>query len=334
VLGLALGGLASATYQVVADARDRRRYPPPGEPVDIGGRRLHLWRAGTGSPAVVVAPSLGEPGHGWAEVQRLLVQHTTVVLYDRAGLGWSDPGPWPTGKRMVADLYALLAAARIPPPYILVGHSTGGLLMRLYTATYPEQVAGLVLVDASHPDQEHRLGVHGRRFSRLYWWLRVVRWAGRPLGVRRLRARGSEIPPHLRRGLPPEQAEGAMAMRLGTREQRADVREMAAFPGLAAEVGRVVGGAPGSLGQLPLVVITRDVNTALGWPAEAEATWQDMQAELALLSEHSTHLHAPSGDHFVHRADPDLVVTAIADLVDQVRSGRRPPRGGRAGHHA
>jgi len=96
---------------------------------------------------------------------------------------------------------------------------------------------------------------------------------------------------------------------------------MAAFAGLAAEVGRVAGDAPGSLGQLPLVVITRDPNTDLPWPPEAEATWQQMQAELPLLSERSIHLHAASGDHFVHRADPDLVVRAIADLVDQVRSG-------------
>ncbi len=147
VFGLAIGGLASAAYQILGETRDRQRYPPPGELVDIGGRRLHQWRAGEGGPVVVVAPSLAEPGHGWAEIQRRLAQHTTVVLYDRAGLGWSDPGPWPTGKRMVEDLHALLGAAGIPPPYVLVGHSAGGLLTRLYTVRYPEQVAGLVLVD-------------------------------------------------------------------------------------------------------------------------------------------------------------------------------------------
>jgi pimeloyl-ACP methyl ester carboxylesterase len=319
VLGLALGGLASAAYQALADARDRRRYPPPGELVNIDGRRLHLWRAGEGGPAVVVAPSLGEPGHGWAEVQRLLAQYTTVITYDRAGLGWSDPGPWPSGRRMVADLHTLLDAAGIPPPYVLVSHSSGGLLMRLYAASHPEQVAGLVLVDSSHPDQERRLRVYGWRFSRPRWWLRVARWAVRPLGLRRLRARGAEIPPHLRRGLPPELAEAAVAMSLGTREYRADVREMAAFPGLAAEVGRVASGAPGSLGRLPLVVITRDVITTR-LPPGTEATWQEMQAELASLSERSTHLHATSGDHFIHRAHPDLVVSAIADLVDQART--------------
>ncbi len=203
---------------------------PPGELVDIGGRRLHLWREGEGGPTVVVAPSLAEPGHGWAEVQRHLAERTTVVLYDRAGLGWSDPGPWPTGRRMADDLHALLGAASIPPPYVLVGHSLGGLLVRLYAARYPEQVAGLVLVDSSHPDQHRRLRVHSWQFSRPRWWLRVARSAVRPLGLVRLRARGAEIPPYLRRGLPPELTKAAMAMRLSTRRQRANLREMAALP--------------------------------------------------------------------------------------------------------
>lgn len=321
-LGLTVAGVASGAYQIVGEARDRRRYPPPGELVDIGGRRLHLLRAGEGGPAVVIASSLGETGVGWAEIQRRLAEHTTVIAYDRAGLGWSDPGPWPTGRRMVADLHALLSAEGVPPPYVLVGHSLGGLLMRLYQTTHPEQVAALVVVDSSHPDQQRRLRASsaGWQVSRAHSWLRVAKFAVRPLGWTRLRARGAEIPTHLRRGLPPETAAGAMAMRLSSRQRRADVREMAAFPSLAAEVGRAVPSGPGSLARLPLVVITRDANAKLLWPPEAEAVWQELQADLALLSERTTHLHATVGDHFVHRADPDLVVRVIAELVDQIRS--------------
>jgi hypothetical protein len=89
---------------------------------------------------------------------------------------------------------------------------------------------------------------------------------------------------------------------------------------VAAEVSRVVDGTPGSLGWFPLTVITRDAEDASPWPREAEAVWQELQAELALLSEHSIHLHSESGDHLVHRSDPDLVVRAIADVVDQVRA--------------
>jgi pimeloyl-ACP methyl ester carboxylesterase len=326
--GLLAGGLASATYQALGEARDRRRFPPPGELVDIGGRRLHLWRAGEGRPVVVIATSLGEPGHGWAAIQRRLAQHTTVVLYDRAGLGWSEEGPWPTGKRTVEDLHALLHAARVPPPYVLVGHSAGGLHVRLYAARHPEQVAGLVLVDASHPDQWHRLRQHcgGWRFSQPADWLQVAKVAFRPLGLARLRGslraryrRGADTADP-RRGIPPELAEAAAAIGRSSRQRRADVREMLAFSSVGAEVARVVAGTPGSLGRLPLTVITRGTKDPLPLPRGAEVVWQELQAELALLPARGIHLHAESGDHFVHRSDPDLVVRAIADLVDQVRA--------------
>ncbi len=325
-LGLAVGGLASAAYQILSDQRDLRRYPPLGELVDIGGRRLHLMRAGEGTPAVVVATSLGEPGHGWAEIQRQLAQHTTVVLYDRAGFGWSDPGPWPTGKQVVDDLHALLGAAGIPAPYVLVGHSLGGLLVRLYVRRYPEEVAGLVLVDSSHPDQWRELSKLDWRRSRPVWWLRVARIAVRPLGLTRLRAavrtrrHGADIPPHRRRGLSPEHAEAAVAMELSSRQRRADVQEMAAFPRLTAEVGHAVSGAAGSLGRLPLTVISRSTGPSSPWPPHLEAAWQAFQSRQAALSERSVHLHAESADHFVHRAHPDLVVRAIIDLIDRFRS--------------
>jgi pimeloyl-ACP methyl ester carboxylesterase len=251
-----------------------------------------------------------------------------VVVYDRAGLGWSDPGRWPTARRMAEDLHRLVVAASIPPPYVLVGHSLGGLLMRLYAALHPEQVAGLVLVDSSHPDQQRQLRASsaGWRFSRSQWWLRTAKSAVRPLGLARLRAdlrardgHGVDIPPHLRRGLSPRVAEGAVALRRSSRQRRAAVGEMLTFPSLAAAVGRAADGTPGSLGQLPLVVITRGPDTADLWPPTAEATWQQLQADLALLSKCSIHLHAESGDHFVHRAHPDLVVSAIVDLLASLR---------------
>jgi pimeloyl-ACP methyl ester carboxylesterase len=328
ILGLLAGGLASAAYQALGEARDRRRFPPPGELVDLGGRRLHLWRAGEGSPAVVIATSLGEPAYGWAELQRRLAQHTTVVVYDRAGLGWSDPGPWPTGKQTVDDLHALLHAARIPAPYVLVGHSAGGLHMRLYAARHPEQVAGLMLVDASHPDQSHRLRQRcgGWQLSRPAHWLRVAKRAFRPLGLARLRGSLRAQYGHaagtaeLGRGVPPELAEAAAAIGRSSRQRRAAVRELLAFFSVAAEASRVVAGTPGSLGRLPLTVITRGATDPPPWPACAEAIWQELQAELSLLSQRGIHLHAQSGDHFVHRSDPDLVARAIAALVDQVRA--------------
>jgi pimeloyl-ACP methyl ester carboxylesterase len=198
----------------------------------------------------------------------------------------------------------------------------------LYAARHPEQVAALVPVDSSHPDQLHRLRQRcgGWQLSRPQYWLQVAKVAFRPLGLARLRGSlrtrfgyGTDLPSP-QHHIPPELAEAAAAIERSSRQHRADVREMLAFSSVAAEVARVVAGTPGSLGRLPLTVITRGAKDPPPWPAGAEAVWQELQAELALLSERGIHLHAESGDHFVHRSDPDLAVRAITDLVDQVRA--------------
>jgi pimeloyl-ACP methyl ester carboxylesterase len=111
-------GAASAAYQRLREAMDRRQLPPPGRLVDIGGRRLHLWRAGVGDPTVVIIPALGDSALQWAGVQRALQPELSVCLVDRPGLGWSDPGPWPrTIGTMADELHrALRAAPELRPP--------------------------------------------------------------------------------------------------------------------------------------------------------------------------------------------------------------------------
>ena len=117
-------GMASAVYQVAAEARDRRRFPPPGRLADVGGRFLHLLEAGTGSPAVVIVPAIGGNVLDWLAFQRELARDMRVCVYDRAGFGWSDPPP--RGRRtfddMADELRQGLAGAGIGPPYLLVGH--------------------------------------------------------------------------------------------------------------------------------------------------------------------------------------------------------------------
>jgi pimeloyl-ACP methyl ester carboxylesterase len=110
-------GTMSVAYQAYGCRRDRRRFRPPGRLVEVASRRVHVWLAGDGLPTVVVVPALGSPGLEWARVQRALAPEITVVLYDRAGLGWSDPGPWPcSAGRIADDLYQLLEAAGVPAP--------------------------------------------------------------------------------------------------------------------------------------------------------------------------------------------------------------------------
>jgi pimeloyl-ACP methyl ester carboxylesterase len=138
-------GAGSAIYQRIHETMDRRRHPPPGRLVQVNGRRLHMWCKGTGSPTVVVLPALGTASIQWASIQRALAPATRVCLYDRGGLGWSEHAPGPrTASDLADELHELLVAADILPPYILVGHSFGGLIARLYAARHRHQLAGLV----------------------------------------------------------------------------------------------------------------------------------------------------------------------------------------------
>ena len=152
VLLIALLAFIGFLYQNIASAVDASRYPPPGKLIDVGGYRLHLYCTGTshsGSPTVILEAGGGGGSVGWSKIQPGVASFTRVCSYDRAGYGWSDNGPLPrTAGRIVTELHTLLTRAAVPGPYVLVGHSFGGLIVRLYAYRYPQQVAGLVLVDS------------------------------------------------------------------------------------------------------------------------------------------------------------------------------------------
>jgi pimeloyl-ACP methyl ester carboxylesterase len=125
------------------------------ELVDIGGRRLFLSSSGKGSPTVILEVGLGDISSAWNNIQRSVARFARVCTYDRAGLGRSDPAPTPrTCHDMVLDLHTLLVNARVSPPYVLVGHSFGGMNVRLYASLYPQEIAGMVLVDAVHEERD------------------------------------------------------------------------------------------------------------------------------------------------------------------------------------
>jgi pimeloyl-ACP methyl ester carboxylesterase len=143
-----------AVYQAVATERAGRAYPAPGEMVDVGGYRLHIDCAGRGGPTVVLDGGAGEMSADWALVQKEVSGTTRVCAYDRAGMGWSETGPEPRdAERISGELHALLEGAGIEGPYVLAGRSFGGLYMQTYAARYPDEVAGLALVESSHPEQ-------------------------------------------------------------------------------------------------------------------------------------------------------------------------------------
>ena len=152
LLALALAG---AIYQAIATELAERAYPPPGQMVDVGGYSLHINCVGQGSPTVVLDGGSGGFSAQWVRVQREVSGTTRVCAYDRAGMGWSEMGPDPRDARQItSELHTLLSKGGIEGPYVLVGHSFGGMYMQTYANLYPDEVAGVALVDSStDPDQ-------------------------------------------------------------------------------------------------------------------------------------------------------------------------------------
>src|SRR5690242_8599575 len=145
---------AGVVYEQIGRSRDRKRFPQVGRSVDIGGRSLNLYCMGEGGPAVILESAPHTSGYEWMRVQSGIARFARVCWYDRAGYGWSDPGPFPRTNAAVAkDLHALLRAAAIPPPYVLVGRAGTSYHVRAYVHQFPTDVAGLVLVDAANPNQ-------------------------------------------------------------------------------------------------------------------------------------------------------------------------------------
>ena len=301
--------LLGITYQTLSTQADQKKYPAPGQLIDIGGYRLHLYCMGeqtNGSPTVVLEQGLGGVSPAWAWIQPEVAKVTRVCAYDRAGLGWSDPAPKGTprdGKRVADDLHTLLQKVGIPGPYVMVGHSSGGLYALSFAHQYSKDVAGVVLLDSSHPDQ-WRTPVGQDLYksnARIY---SVTSLLAR-LGLLRLRAKSQPAP-----GLPDLQNQELLAFSSATKDWDAQAAEFSATIDLDNEVR-----ADGSLGDLPLFVLTA---TDHGGPAEMEQTWRGLQNELAQLSTNSVHKVLEGARHESLWADPKFAgesVNAILNVI-------------------
>jgi pimeloyl-ACP methyl ester carboxylesterase len=309
VLALAASG---ATYQSIATERAERRYPPPGEMVDVGGYRLHIDCAGQGSPTVVLDGGTGETSAQWALVRRKVSRTTRTCAYDRAGMGWSERGPEPRDARRISgELHALLEDAGVEGPYVLVGHSFGGLYMQTYAARYPEEVAGMALIESSHPDQ-----FSYRRSSRDSYEPQRQAFAVSALlarfGLVRLSYKLSPAPPDL----PSRQRAQIDALGPSTRQVSTTALELRATPQTATQTRNLK-----SLGDKPLSVVSAGTQ---------EPEWLELQDDLATLSSNSTHHVVEGATHtsvLDEQSDAQATGAAIVEVVTAVRSGRPfPPR--------
>lgn len=311
LVGLTLAGM---TYQVLGTRADRRRLAPPGSRVDVGGHRLHIQCEGAGGPTVVLESGALAMSALWGAVQPGVAAHARVCSYDRAGLGWSEPGQEPRdGLRIAGELRTLLRNAREDPPYVLVGHSFGGLLVRVYADRYPEDVIGLMLLDPSHPDQVARLEkVLGKpSFAEAHLMPALFPVMTR-LGVLRFALRFTDAG-HRFDGLGPRRAAEFKAFFADSSHQSAGNAELDAWDQTAAQAR-----ASRPLGELPLVVISAGEEE--GSPERKVRL--EMHAELASLSSRGVRRILDGTTHgslVTDRAHAVQVAEAIRQLVASVR---------------
>ena len=307
ILGLAALG---AVYQTIASAMDRRALPAPGQRVDVGGYSLHLYCVGEnteGRPTVILESGLGGTSSSWAWIQPEVAKTTRVCAYDRAGMGWSDPSPAPRdAQNIAAELHTLLQNAQIPGPYVLAGWSYGGMYVRQYASQYRDEVAGLVLLDSSSPEQCTSTPDTQAQCDNLATFFSIVPAATR-LGLMRLY--GLSQPAY---GLPSPQNEELLASFSATKDWDTQSAEFLASPSTRGQ-----GLNSESLGDIPLFVLT-----ATGH--DFEQLWQGWQAGFTTLSTNSVQRVLPDATHgsiLFDATDARVSSEAILQVVEAARTG-------------
>jgi len=291
--------LTGATYQWFATRKDLAATPPAGRLVDIGGYRLHLWCTGKGAPAVILDTGLGGSSADWGFVQPDVARFTRVCSYDRAGMGYSDPGPSPrTARRIASELAELLVRSGIGGPVVLVGASIAGFDVRVFASDHPERAAGLVLVDATHEDQPHEVP-RMARFVPLLSTVGVFRLFGisfgQPIG-----------------SLPPSVRQFARATSFRAAGYQAAADEIIHIRESASEVR-----SSRRKLTIPVLVITGGRG--------ADENWRRLQRDQASLSERGCLMTAPESGHVVSVDQPEVVVDAIRTVVETARGPGVPP---------
>jgi pimeloyl-ACP methyl ester carboxylesterase len=285
--------LTGATCQWLATRKELAATPPPGRLVDIGGYSLHLWCTGDGSPAVVLDTGLGGTTADWGFVQPDVARFTRVCSYDRAGMGYSDPGPSPrTARRIANELAELLARSGNGGPVVLVGASIAGFDVRVFASDHPDRAAGLILVDASHEDEAHEVP-RMARFVPLLSTFGVFRLLGMSFGQR-----VESLAPSVR------QFARATSFRAAGYQAAAD--ELSHIRESTSEVR-----SSRRKLTIPVLVVTGGRG--------ADENWRRLQRDQVSLSDRGCLIVAQESGHVVAIDQPEVVVDAIRTVVDTAR---------------
>lgn len=306
--------LVGVICQAIATARDVQRFPPPGRMIDVSGYRLHLNCTGQGRPTIVLDAGLGESSLSWSKVQPEAAKFARVCSYDRAGYAWSDAGPAPrTSAQIVKELHTLLVNAGEQQPYVLAGHSFGGYNVRLFAAQYPDEVAGLVLVDSSHEDQFERMPPAFQPTWKIELLLRAT-----PLLARTGLLRLLDQPMGNVKNYAPEAQLAGRGTGFRSNAFDGALGEYSSLMDSAAQVRAVK--APGGkllLGDKPLTVLVQGDASKMPpqlSPQDIAAftkVWRELQADLATRSANGTLIIAEKSSHFILLDEPQLVIDAL-----------------------
>jgi len=326
-----LAAIVGAGYQALGDRADARRFPQQGKSVSLGpgfnNLSLSIDCRGQGGPTVILDSGLGVPAVGWNPVQTEVAKFARVCSYDRAGYGWSGATSLPrTSVEIAKELHALLEAANEKGPYILVGHSFGGFNVRVYNGQYPRDVAGVVLVDASHEDQNDRMPPAIQAFMKKSTEQLKRQKMLAPLLIRFGVARFSQRNQGEGPGVSKEFGQEMLYLQLQPKFIDAAAAEMGSFPESANEVR-----AAGNLGDKPLVVLTAGKSAdasqlPAGFPKKEfddfhEVWVNDLQVKESQLSTRGKRIMVPDSTHMIPFERPDTIVAAIHEVCIAANAG-------------
>ena len=333
---LSLGLLYSLAPLLFAEAPDQlatksneNKYPPPGQMVNVGEYKLHIYSIGSGSPSVILESGLGSISTDWDIVQKEIAKFTQVISYDRAGIAWSEPGSLPrTSKQIVEELHALLVIAKIASPYILVGHSFGGNNVQLYAATYPDEVLGIVLVDSSHEEQLKKLPSHPvfdivmEKQNPEYVDFKSTFGVGCFMTKMYISAKLPALPEYIRNT--------HLALSTTTKHWLTVASES---DSLAESLKQLANTDRSSIKNKPCFILTQgcvedlskfdiieDLKQSIKEKQEIwQKAWIDLQRDLVSKFNRAHYLVAEKSDHSIPWNQPELIVQAVKLLIDENR---------------
>jgi pimeloyl-ACP methyl ester carboxylesterase len=308
VFAILLLASIGGAYETVSEAVDQNDYPMTGELIDVGGHSLHLRCNGSGSPTVILQPGAGEMSSGLAWIEPAVAGATRVCVYDRAGRGWSEAADAPQDAAGIAtDLHTLLERGDVPGPYLLAGHSFGGLYVLTFAALYPDEVAGMVLVDSTAPASTTTPAPTTPGDSGSYdlpAHISALLSSTARLGVGRLLAQSDYG------SLPPQSRDEARASLATASHLQSAIDEY-----LMANASTVQAAALTDFAGKPLVVLTAGSGSSSGWMAD--------QDHLATLSTNSAHRVIEGATHAALLHDEQYAAQttqAILDVISSVRN--------------